>query len=812
MSIRDVCFVDIHGRNLLLVHYKDDWSVLELYDVGGREDIVRVGEWRPRGTIIKCLAVNSDSSSPATLAIGVLLQPENHGVQLLSISPSMTFEPMIFLTTILNPIALQGDLIGLGDFSLQSVLWNWREGTSATLHEGMAPQRQGHTTRSGEALELDLDGLNFNPIYNMYLSQDYVFVARAYTLALFAMPKRFHANPLTAMEDASGFIAMHSFGCVDALRMTPVPSKEGGLPSYKILVRAFSDDAWRDRDSHTLEVFTLEPNDPSSSDIPYRFPPKLDARIPTKYGRLNCTNVYLGKAGVALWTQPKQRMWRPFGDEDAEREYIYAAILPDSAYRSGDGVARGSMEQRSDGSVKLHPILIQTNEDSECDWTDMDWDEATGRIALGSQDGSVALIEILPEFQLWAYEWSASVLLPRLGLRERTLKWRNHAMTRVQGNQSHFYLTHDPHSDTSSVQGSVPRASKRPGPHQSVREPAREQDAVHRVRIVSENVTKPLGGITSQGQIERSPMLVLSPLDIHEGPSSLDRISELYGLHDILHLGYATPSSPSRSPQRHNLMELAGADDLDNGLWLHREPHYRRGSPESVGEGSPRHDQWQLSYCGSYSDSEWESGSEINVVSFDTSGRVSRISTIPIDIPGSARSDFVPLPPDLRGRLQKLEKRAGVEVLHDVRPKRQLTEREEFMAWMNKDGVRMLLTPASQAILKSWLAEGDSVIPEPPSILDPVLSPPPFRVCVEEDSDIEDKKKVSLGGGFGRPGTVYLALHSNLRDADDDEAGDEDSDAGNDADVEDHGARRRRRPLANSQQGGRAQGVTGTRR
>lgn len=74
--IRDVRFIDIHGRSLVLLHCKDDWSVLELWDVGGCGEAVKLCKWSPRGTIIKCLSVNSDMNSEATLAVGVLLQPE----------------------------------------------------------------------------------------------------------------------------------------------------------------------------------------------------------------------------------------------------------------------------------------------------------------------------------------------------------------------------------------------------------------------------------------------------------------------------------------------------------------------------------------------------------------------------------------------------------------------------------------------------------------------------------------------------------------------------------------------------------------
>lgn len=339
-----------------------------------------------------------------------------HAVQILRLTPSLSLEVTMSLPTLFSPVTLQGDLVGLGNYVLQSAIWNWKTSSFSSLDEEPAPEQLNHTTYSPGAEDDEVGTIN--PIYNMYLSREHVFVARAYTLTLFAMPQRFHPSLDAAASDANVSLAKHSFGCVDAICMTQTGTTNGGLPAYRLLVRGFSDDAWKNRDDHVLQVYTLD-SDPSSPS--YRFPPRLEARIPTKYGRLKCRDVFLGNAGVALWTQPKERCWRPFGYEDTEREYIYAAILPDSPYRSAgskggsssgcefypflclvDGNSSTSdllcvcavMERRHDGSVKLNPILLKTNHDSESNWTCMDWDEATGRIALGLQDGCVTLVEM----------------------------------------------------------------------------------------------------------------------------------------------------------------------------------------------------------------------------------------------------------------------------------------------------------------------------------------------------------------------------------------------------------------------------------
>ncbi|TEB26733.1 hypothetical protein FA13DRAFT_1008763 [Coprinellus micaceus] len=250
-----------------------------------------------------------------------------------------------------------------------------------------------------------------------------------------------------------------------------------------------------------------------------------------------------------------------------------------------------------------------------------------------------------------------------------------------------------------------------------------------------------------------------------------------YDLHSLLQLSDVT-SSPTLSPLKEsNYLS-------DSSIRLHRELFDRRSSsPEGLTANDRR---WLISD----SDSEFDSASEINVVALDATGHVPRIGRIPLDTshPALNRVEFevVPLPTDLRGRLQKLERRAKVEVLHDIRPQRERTEQEEFVAWMNKDGVRMLLTPASHASLKAWLDAADesgglqraSSNTQIAQIA--ALSPVEFRICVEEDSDIEGQEKVPVPNAASdqyAPLWTFSALGCATVD-------DDSEDDGNDADVE----------------------------
>ncbi|TEB23898.1 hypothetical protein FA13DRAFT_1394757 [Coprinellus micaceus] len=424
VKIRSVHFLNVPGRDLMLVHYKDDWSVLEVWDLERKgvkgSGAKKVAEWGPRGTIVKNVVVdgNGDGESGVRIAVGVLVPPEEHLVQVLTLTPSLSFEITASVRTFMSPIAFQGNLLGLGDHLSQSPLWNWKASTFASLDGELAPNRENHTTLSPEA-EGDEIG-TMNPIVDMVFAQDYVFVARAYTLTLFSIPKEFHATLDRAMEDSVGFLAKHSFGCVDAVCVTPVAPRNGAAtvtPSYHILVRGFSNDSWKEWNSHTLQLYALDPASPAplaSSSVPYLFPPRLEASVATRYGRLNCSRVFLGKAGVALWVQPKRSGMRFQEEEyygidhyvdsphiqlsdhrDAPR--LNAAILVDSPYRFDDGsgeMSTGFMEETDGEAAELDPILVMANHDGDADWTCMDWDEAGGRIVLGLESGWVTLIEM----------------------------------------------------------------------------------------------------------------------------------------------------------------------------------------------------------------------------------------------------------------------------------------------------------------------------------------------------------------------------------------------------------------------------------
>jgi hypothetical protein len=114
----------------------------------------RVAHWSLRGAIFTGYTVNGDVGSKATLAIslqidgyvntlfryhsGYKLHREFsvkvfHVVQ--GLDTTYTFQEMYSVATDMKPITLLGDVLALDDSRSRTTLWNWKEGTYATLRD-----------------------------------------------------------------------------------------------------------------------------------------------------------------------------------------------------------------------------------------------------------------------------------------------------------------------------------------------------------------------------------------------------------------------------------------------------------------------------------------------------------------------------------------------------------------------------------------------------------------------------------------------------------------------------------------------------
>lgn len=248
-----------------------------------------------------------------------------------------------------------------------------------------------------------------------------MFVVRARSLELFPYP-----TPQLLSLDAPLLrpIASHSFGWVDGIALSPqtnpfaVDNCDMGIP-YSIALRAESDDPWSP-DVHSLDVYTLNPstdydvkssppfhhpNDPSQDSMdnidgftksPYSFPPIHQTSYASIRGFLRCPDIYLGTFGTAIWIQARPARNVSLTDFDvhsSETQGSQLALHRPKESLVGALFRRDGPRSHRQGSTS-EPRVLCVQESDSGSWSSLDYDEVRGRIAMGSGDGKVTLLEL----------------------------------------------------------------------------------------------------------------------------------------------------------------------------------------------------------------------------------------------------------------------------------------------------------------------------------------------------------------------------------------------------------------------------------
>lgn len=177
-------------------------------------------------------------------------------------------------------------------------------------------------------------------------------------------------------------------------------------------------------------------NSDSSSRSPYLFPPaRADQTSATVRGFLRCRDIVLGPSGTALWIQPRAARTahltgydvhssaaqvpdsfnpdfqlhyahpsfstgfaEPPADQGRTAECLCAAVFAGPLQRrrhaggsreaeEGDGAHGGTRAQAA------RTLWLQRKEG--CNWAALDYEEEVGRVALGSSDGSVTVLDLV---------------------------------------------------------------------------------------------------------------------------------------------------------------------------------------------------------------------------------------------------------------------------------------------------------------------------------------------------------------------------------------------------------------------------------
>ncbi|KAM6493577.1 hypothetical protein JOM56_011711 [Amanita muscaria] len=398
-AIVDVRFVPGHGDKWIVTISKSVWSVLALWDISDLRShtwFSKPTKWSPKGGVFKSFCLNSDVTSLATLAIGLL----HNGTEMLyilsivEVDGSVKFKTITSFPTGFSPVALDGDLIALSDQESQVVIWNWRTHEHATLCIGENDES---------------DGWKQNGCSQVLFSRssNTTLVVREQSIHLFPFPelKSIEQDPLTYIE-----IAFHHFGWIAGISVTmadsPRDSLGHNLPSFSIVLRRKGSNPWSS-DVHSIEHYTILPDPtydhehfmslpehPSSApgSSPYIFPPVLQSQIPNLRGSLSnivrSMNIALGRSGTAVWINPRD--WAAAGLLGSDDEYAAHLISPISR-----------CDERLMAAVLQGPLLHQNEQvmfkgtifsNDGNNWTAMAYDEDRGRIVVGSSSGNLAVI------------------------------------------------------------------------------------------------------------------------------------------------------------------------------------------------------------------------------------------------------------------------------------------------------------------------------------------------------------------------------------------------------------------------------------
>ncbi|KAF8878228.1 hypothetical protein BD779DRAFT_1650009, partial [Infundibulicybe gibba] len=317
--VSDVRFLrDRHGKWLISI-FTGIWAVITIWDVSAEPQ--KRCEWSPKGVLFNGFCLNSDPDSEAMIALSIVQHGE-HRVDVLSLVESngtVSLEAIFSFASNLKPIAMRGDTIALSNHIARTVIYNWREDTSAILeHE----QDEAGVWKVRPASQADR-------CIQVVFAHNSILVVRARSIHLFPKPV---LRPTNEEHPINAPLARYSFGWVDSVSVTPAYALTPSQP-LSILIRTETDDPWSHGVKH-LDLYTLEPAG-ASSDIPYTFPPTLKNHMPSALGPLRCTDVLLGPYQTAMWIQPHEYaaaglVW-PLSDDElvraARRETLVAAVF-----------------------------------------------------------------------------------------------------------------------------------------------------------------------------------------------------------------------------------------------------------------------------------------------------------------------------------------------------------------------------------------------------------------------------------------------------------------------------------------------------
>ncbi|KAI6122225.1 hypothetical protein EDD16DRAFT_1477601 [Pisolithus croceorrhizus] len=373
-AIEEIKFLRTAGKSWIITISRGIWSDLYLWDC---DTIQPVGHWSPGRAIFNGMAINSDQSSMAVIAISV--KHSSHSViEILSLvsessSSRISFRSITTLETRYKPSSLRGDIIALSDHDSETLIMDWKTGNQYLLRSP--------------------DTWQDKPLHVAFAAGN-VFVVRSRSVCVFAAP------PLIPPGDETPVNLPHSstsFGWVDGVSLSErsiVRCTEKDPPLLSLLVRTKGDDPWSLKDQ--LQLFTVNSSPPTegssgllreTSSTVSITPPRLalaaSLTCPNR-GPLRCSDIVLGRYGSAVWVLPADR-----SIAGLISEHVHLQTVPVPSSNQTLVVAAFPGPLSNEAQIKAS---IENEEGSS--WFCLDYDEERGLIALGSATGNITIFSL----------------------------------------------------------------------------------------------------------------------------------------------------------------------------------------------------------------------------------------------------------------------------------------------------------------------------------------------------------------------------------------------------------------------------------
>ncbi|KAA1477182.1 hypothetical protein DENSPDRAFT_875101 [Dentipellis sp. KUC8613] len=361
-AVGQIQFIPGHDERYLAVVTHGIWSAINIWDIGPTSTgpARRVVEWSPQGATLSGLVVNSEPDCDGTLAVTLHPTGRPPRIEVLSLRPDpegppesmkMKLETIASMESASNTALLEGELIAFSKDDMLIELRNYKTKYFALLGSSSA-------SRANHLLYIVLSH-----------HTNTVEVFRTYNIDEYTLPSLL--PPTTSPPDPHlPFCDPWYMNWADALAVTP----QMHTGNIGFLRRMTQDNPWSEA-TGTIELQEFRPGA-----LPRGTSPATTYELPVPRGSLRCRTVCLGPCGTLAYVVPRPH--------DAQGLTALDVHAQDTAL----DVAPPARERLVLARAGAGECAVWANAEADDRWTALDYDEASGRVALGSGYGRLTVL------------------------------------------------------------------------------------------------------------------------------------------------------------------------------------------------------------------------------------------------------------------------------------------------------------------------------------------------------------------------------------------------------------------------------------